>query len=501
MASAQINMTCAICTEVFTSPRFLPCHHTFCLECLEQLANRYGNTIPCPTCRTPFVVPPGGVCDLQVNFYFTDEALEQARSDENHSKCPVHTKERVLFYCAQCDQAICMRCKLTKHDGHVTEDLSETASRCQQTIKQEMHRLEEAIAFLTNNVLECLKENEKRAREKRNGISKQPLFRAVTVDVSLFFTPVLQDTIMAASDMASAQINMTCAICREVFTSPRFLPCHHTFCLECLEQLANVHGNTIPCPTCRARATVPPGGVRALQVNFYFTDEALEQARSDETHLKCPVHTKEHVLFYCAQCDQAICLRCKLTKHDGHVTEDLSEAASRSKQTIKQELHRLEDSIDHVTNKLECLKGNEKRAREKRNGISKQVAPATVPPGGVRALQVNFYFTEEALEQARNEGSHSMCNVHTKECVIFYCTQCDQAICMRCKLTKHEGHVTEDLSEITARRKKKIEEELPRLKDSVERITRKCESFKQSEELARKKKAVVLKEVGKFSVQ
>ncbi|XP_025082895.1 tripartite motif-containing protein 2-like isoform X2 [Pomacea canaliculata] len=173
MASAQINMTCAICTEVFTSPRFLPCHHTFCLECLEQLANRYGNTIPCPTCRTPFVVPPGGVCDLQVNFYFTDEALEQARSDENHSKCPVHTKERVLFYCAQCDQAICMRCKLTKHDGHVTEDLSETASRCQQTIKQEMHRLEEAIAFLTNNVLECLKENEKRAREKRNGISKQ----------------------------------------------------------------------------------------------------------------------------------------------------------------------------------------------------------------------------------------------------------------------------------------------------------------------------------------
>ncbi|XP_025082888.1 uncharacterized protein LOC112557321 [Pomacea canaliculata] len=200
---------------------------------------------------------------------------------------------------------------------------------------------------------------------------------------------------MAASDMASAQINMTCAICREVFTSPRFLPCHHTFCLECLEQLANVHGNTIPCPTCRARATVPPGGVRALQVNFYFTDEALEQARSDETHLKCPVHTKEHVLFYCAQCDQAICLRCKLTKHDGHVTEDLSEAASRSKQTIKQELHRLEDSIDHVTNKLECLKGNEKRAREKRNGISKQI-------------QVRFDFIVAMAQEYRDQAQQQL---------------------------------------------------------------------------------------------
>ncbi|XP_025082893.1 E3 ubiquitin-protein ligase TRIM56-like [Pomacea canaliculata] len=179
---------------------------------------------------------------------------------------------------------------------------------------------------------------------------------------------------MSASHSTTEQSNMVCAICTEVFRSPRFLPCHHTFCVGCLEQLTKVYNkHVIFCPTCRA--------------------------------------------------------------------------------------------------------------------------PATVPPGGVRALQVNFYFTEEALEQARNEGSHSMCNVHTKECVIFYCTQCDQAICMRCKLTKHEGHVTEDLSEITARRKKKIEEELPRLKDSVERITRKCESFKQSEELARKKKAVVLKEI------
>ncbi|PVD36451.1 hypothetical protein C0Q70_03435 [Pomacea canaliculata] len=183
-------------------------------------------------------------------------------------------------------------------------------------------------------------------------------------------------TIMASSDMAFVQINMTCAICTEVFTSPRFLPCHHTFCLECLEQLANRHGNTIPCPTCRAPATVPPGGVCDLQVNFYFTDEALEQARRDESHSKCPVHTKERVLFYCTQCDQAICMRCKLTRHEGHVTEDLSEAASRCQHTIKQELHRLEESIDHVTNQLECLKRNQKLAREKRNGNSKQNASA-----------------------------------------------------------------------------------------------------------------------------
>ncbi|PVD36450.1 hypothetical protein C0Q70_03434 [Pomacea canaliculata] len=136
MASTQINMTCAVCREIYTSPRFLPCYHSFCLACLEQLANRHGNTIPCPTCRAHFVVPLGGVCALQVNFYFTEEALEQARSDESNSMCSVHSKENVIFYCTQCDQAICIRCKLTRHDGHATEDLSEAATRCKQTIEQ-----------------------------------------------------------------------------------------------------------------------------------------------------------------------------------------------------------------------------------------------------------------------------------------------------------------------------------------------------------------------------
>ncbi|XP_025080732.1 RING finger protein nhl-1-like isoform X2 [Pomacea canaliculata] len=172
MAATQDNMTCAVCREVYRSPRFLPCYHTFCLECLEELAKRHGDTIPCPTCRAPATVPPGGVCDLQVNFYFTEEALEQARSEKSLSMCPVHTQKRLVLYCTQCHQAICIRCKLTKHEGHVTEDLADVVARCKQTIEHELDRLGNFIGILEWKT-QCFRENKKYLEEKQVALTKQ----------------------------------------------------------------------------------------------------------------------------------------------------------------------------------------------------------------------------------------------------------------------------------------------------------------------------------------
>ncbi|XP_025079575.1 tripartite motif-containing protein 2-like [Pomacea canaliculata] len=172
MAATQDNMTCAICTEVYRSPRFLTCHHTFCLPCLEELTKRHGDTIPCPTCRAPATVPPGGVCDLQVNFYFTEEALEQARSEKRQSMCPVHTKEVAIFHCTQCDKAICLKCKLTKHEGHATEELSEAVARCKKTIGDRLQSFMDNISR-GKDKLESCKQNEKRALEKRAALREQ----------------------------------------------------------------------------------------------------------------------------------------------------------------------------------------------------------------------------------------------------------------------------------------------------------------------------------------
>ncbi|XP_076072109.1 uncharacterized protein LOC143043816 [Mytilus galloprovincialis] len=47
-------LECSICTEVFDEdgrkPRLLPCHHSFCSECLERLGRRK-DTLICPSCN------------------------------------------------------------------------------------------------------------------------------------------------------------------------------------------------------------------------------------------------------------------------------------------------------------------------------------------------------------------------------------------------------------------------------------------------------------------
>lgn len=178
---------------------------------------------------------------------------------------------------------------------------------------------------------------------------------------------------MSDSGFAVEKDSLVCAICTEVYKSPRFLPCYHTFCLPCLEELANRHGSILPCPTCRASVPVPPGGVSALQVNFYLTEEALERARSEDLYSTCPVHTKQQVIFYCTQCEQAICMRCKLTKHEGHVTDDLSDAAARCKKTVEEHLHRLDDSTQVLIEHAEAVVKIEERAKEKRDAVAGQV--------------------------------------------------------------------------------------------------------------------------------
>lgn len=45
---------------------------------------------------------------------------------------------------------------------------------------------------------------------------------------------------------------LTCPVCQEIFSDPRQLPCGHSMCLGCLEQLRD-HCTDVPfrCPNCR----------------------------------------------------------------------------------------------------------------------------------------------------------------------------------------------------------------------------------------------------------
>lgn len=75
----------------------------------------------------------------------------------------------------------------------------------------------------------------------------------------------------------------------------------------------------------------------------------------------------------CVQCDQAICIKCRLTKHMHHEAEDLSEAAARSQDRLETVKVRLEGTINFLTKQAEEADTNHKAAIEKGKLLEGQV--------------------------------------------------------------------------------------------------------------------------------
>ncbi|KAK7087118.1 tripartite motif-containing protein 55-like [Littorina saxatilis] len=143
---------------------------------------------------------------------------------------------------------------------------------------------------------------------------------------------------------------LTCCLCLEIYTSPKLLPCSHSFCLKCLQDLTtHLKSESVPCPQCRKRVKVPPGGVASFQNNFYLNPQDLDKARDGTL---CLTHSNQELDLYCEDCKIAVCLKCVLTKHKQHDTMDLSEAASEAKSQLKQSQARLQTAVSYMTDEV-----------------------------------------------------------------------------------------------------------------------------------------------------
>ncbi|XP_045169755.2 E3 ubiquitin-protein ligase TRIM56-like [Mercenaria mercenaria] len=108
MAGSDIVIKCGICLTYFNEPKILPCFHTFCLKCLESYfqTTDHSGQFPCPVCRTPIVIPDGGVRRFQTNFYIPTRCSSDSEFD-----CDVcGNNESARLKCIQCDQNFCGNC-------------------------------------------------------------------------------------------------------------------------------------------------------------------------------------------------------------------------------------------------------------------------------------------------------------------------------------------------------------------------------------------------------
>ena len=205
---------------------------------------------------------------------------------------------------------------------------------------------------------------------------------------------------------------VSCSVCMSTFTDPKILPCFHTFCLHCLNELQRTSGKhgEITCPECRRKFQVPGSGYpKDLPANFRMNSllDVMAIQKCNVSGVKCGNCEKTSAQsFYCFQCCAFWC-------------EDCSTA------------HNL-------------IKANKTH----------------------RVLAIRD-FKDEDIENVLKRAVYCQKKHHEKEELKFFCKQCEVSICNTCVVTFHEGHDKVLLQDAANERKLSLESAIESQKEKV----------------------------------
>ena len=144
------DITCCICEEVYNvlekKPLVLPCGHTFCRSCLQQLKSR--NDEICPICRRNWQGQPLDclTANLQLVINRSDETTTMPKDKfaEDQNICELHKGDQLLW-CEMCKMLICNFCLLTMHKSchfiHIHEKTAELKRNLKETVTSTQSQL------------------------------------------------------------------------------------------------------------------------------------------------------------------------------------------------------------------------------------------------------------------------------------------------------------------------------------------------------------------------
>lgn len=173
--------------------------------------------------------------------------------------------------------------------------------------------------------------------------------------------------------MENLEEDLTCSVCYSLFNDPRVLPCSHTFCKGCLDNVLQVSTNfsiwrplrlPLKCPNCRSMVELPPNGVEALPINVCLRAIIEKYQRDSEPRApSCPEHRRQPLNVYCVQDCKLICGLClTVGQHQGHTIDDLQTAYVKERDTPARLVERLTDkSWEEVCNLVEKLEQEKSR--------------------------------------------------------------------------------------------------------------------------------------------
>ena len=228
---------------------------------------------------------------------------------------------------------------------------------------------------------------------------------------------------MAAEQMKKVTGHLSCPICYELYKKPKYLPCYHSYCEECLVKLvvqSNRGESYISCPECRKTSVVPSGGVKQLPNNFFINrllhEVALKRKVEGEEEAKCDLCVRgDAVEVLCLDCGAFLCTRC----FDNH------------KYSKEYQNHNM-----MPLNEL----------RSKKEGI-------TIKP----------------------KSKFALCQEHELE-LNFYCETCDQLVCHYCILKDHFKHDHDTVKKMAPRHRKQLDKIMEPVEKMIEGLLVACKN-------------------------
>ena len=194
---------------------------------------------------------------------------------------------------------------------------------------------------------------------------------------------------------------VSCPVCMSPFADPKILPCLHSFCLGCLNELQRTSGRLgfIVCPECRAKLRIPgSGNPSELPTKFRLNRllDVLAIQECNTTGVKCGNCDRRSVqCFYCFQCCVFWCEDC-ITAHN-------------------------------------IIRANKDH----------------------RVLVLKD-FQDEDIEGLLKRPAFCQKKHHENEELKFSCKNCQAAICSTCVVTFHGGHAMIPLEEDATERKLQV---------------------------------------------
>ena len=204
---------------------------------------------------------------------------------------------------------------------------------------------------------------------------------------------------MAAERMKKVTSFLTCAVCYEMYKKPKYLPCHHSYCEECIAKL--IKESKIICPECRETSSVPPEGVFDLPNNFFINnlmDEVTLKRKVDgEEKARCDMCVEEgSAIVLCPECVMFLCDHCN-------------------------EFH--------------------KRGKDYQNH---------------NVIPLNELQSKKKEVNLRPKSKPVLCQEHDLE-LNFFCETCDQLVCNYCTTNEHNGHVHNSVKKMANKHRKEME--------------------------------------------